>query len=102
MVWNPCADTVGDTLDVIANVLLFLPYGYLGVRSLPTLRWRLAWVLVSGLLLSTGVELLQVFSHYRYGSVTDLVTNGSGTALGGLVAYRRSRLVSCCSSHRNG
>ncbi len=75
-----------------ANVLLFIPAGVLAL-----LRWRRlsAGRLLAGLVLgSVSIELLQlVFFTARHAQVINVVTNGSGAAIGvglGVLARRRA------------
>ena len=85
--------------DVIANVGLFLPLGFL---------YRLARsnrsehgsreALIVGLLLSTCIELLQLFLRGRFSSPVDVLTNGIGAWIGavlcGLIEKRlRTQMV---------
>lgn len=77
--------------DVVQNILLFVPFGALGV-----LVWRrgaarhpllsLLVVVAFGALLSTGVETLQLFTIDRTSSLTDLATNTAGAFAGALAA----------------
>lgn len=72
--------------DVVANVVLFVPFG-----------WALAWrgerrgvglAALVGLSLSLLVELSQVYTHNRIATVTDLLTNTTGAWLGAWLATR--------------
>jgi len=69
--------------DVIRNILLFLP---LGVAT-ALLGWRWPRALATGILLSLFVESMQYFVVVgRDPSLSDLLTNSTGTALGYLLA----------------
>ena len=86
---NPLRNPEGGHLsrtDVFSNVLLFLPLGFFAFAS-----WRkktigpfAAWVLATllGLVLSGGVEILQLWSPLRTTSANDLLTNTVGALLG--------------------
>jgi glycopeptide antibiotics resistance protein len=84
----------GDWFDIVANVLMFLPLGFLFPLSRPgdaepsALR-----VLVLGLLLSAGIETTQLFERDRFASVIDVGTNGAGAALGALVLRATMRRI---------
>ncbi len=65
--------------DRLANVILFLPIG-VGLAMARVARWR---AVLSGVLLSALVEILQHWIPGRYPNPLDVVTNGLGTALGG-------------------
>lgn len=86
--WIPFVDDGGDTWELAANLLLFLPFGYAGVRVLGPGRRSLVRVVALGALLSLGVESVQLFSHGRFPSSTDLVVNTAGAALAAALARR--------------
>jgi glycopeptide antibiotics resistance protein len=77
--------------DAIANVLLFLPWGFLfalhrtgrgaGARS------TILGGALSALGFSVLVETLQLFSHSRMTSATDLTTNTAGGLLGAAAGW---------------
>jgi glycopeptide antibiotics resistance protein len=76
--------------DEVQNVLLFIPFGALGVlatrsRRRSSLR-RLIFVTGLAVALSASVETLQLFSADRVTSVGDVTTNVAGAILGGLAA----------------
>jgi VanZ family protein len=71
--------------DLLANVLLYVPFGLLAARSLPDrvgASTRLALVLLGGALLSTAMELLQFNDIGRTTSMGDVYANSIGSALG--------------------
>ncbi|HEX6244048.1 MAG TPA: VanZ family protein, partial [Polyangiales bacterium] len=75
--------------DVVANLLLYAPLGLCLMLAWPA-RWTrfkgFVWAVVAGTLLSLFVELLQVHASSRVSSLTDLVLNAAGTAIGALAA----------------
>lgn len=80
-----------DFKDIIANVLLFMPFGF-GIAY--ELRQRkthqvliLAIALVLSALLSLGVETLQVFLPSRASSWIDICTNGTGGTVGAFTYF---------------
>ena len=78
------------TVDVLLNVLLFVPLG-LGLR-LAGFSWRRALAL--GAALSLGIELLQMkVIAGRDASLGDLITNSLGTGLGAWLAASGPRLL---------
>jgi VanZ family protein len=85
------ADTGGrlSVPDTVQNVLLFLPFGALGMLGAAKGRQfrRLIVVTALALLLSTSVEALQLFTPDRVSSVADLWTNTLGAFIGGLTAW---------------
>lgn len=79
--------------DLVANVLLFVPYGLLLVT--PLLRGRLGLAMLAGVVLAVTVQYLQFWFPDRQPSGTDAVLNGvgmlSGWALGRAGAPLRAR-----------
>jgi VanZ family protein len=75
--------------DVVANLLLYVPLGLCLMLAWPA-RWTrfkgFLWAVLLGTLLSLFVELVQVHASSRVSSLTDLVLNAAGTAIGALVA----------------
>jgi glycopeptide antibiotics resistance protein len=75
--------------DVVQNVLLFVPFGITGFlamsRRVPR-PFRIVLVSGAGALLSTSVEVMQLFTVDRTTSLTDLVTNTAGALIGALAA----------------
>jgi VanZ family protein len=73
--------------DSLQNVVLFLPFGVLGVLASRSDRHRLRRVLAVtalGAALSISVETLQLFTRDRITSVSDVVTNTLGALIGAL------------------
>jgi glycopeptide antibiotics resistance protein len=81
----------GSRTDLISNVLLFMPWGFLlamwlagrGARFIASL----ILALISGALISASVELGQLFAPSRTTSFMDLLTNTSGSMLGALIGW---------------
>jgi glycopeptide antibiotics resistance protein len=78
--------------DIVVNMFLFMPFGYLYVRSQVT-RPSAMFLRITLLaaLLSVGVELVQVFSHTRIPSTTDICANVMGAAIGAVIARKVSK-----------
>ena len=72
---------VRGTADAALNVLLFAPLGLLFAAS----GKRVLQALGAGLLLSSSIELAQLFIPGRYSSLGDIFSNTSGAALGALL-----------------
>lgn len=99
---------VTDAFDVVQNILLYLPLGFLaavavtareGGAALPgasaafdgagaraSARWRLLRAGMSGLGLSLLLEGIQLWIPGRFCSAFDVLTNGAGAWLGGMAA----------------
>jgi glycopeptide antibiotics resistance protein len=89
--WVPFGDRHLIVRDMVANTLLFVPFGALGPWRGRPLATR---VLVAGacaFALSSSVELCQVFSHSRLPTTTDVVTNTAGALLGAAFPVRIRR-----------
>ena len=95
--WVPFSDfifTQDALFETTANVLLFVPFGYLTVRILPrTTRRPVLIAVFLGFLCSAGAELYQLFCDYRVSSTTDLLTNGVGTLVGAQAAMWITRVM---------
>jgi glycopeptide antibiotics resistance protein len=84
--WRPSSRT-----DLISNVLLFMPWGFLisiwangrGIRALSTL----AAALLSAALLSGSVEFIQLYAPTRTTSFVDLATNTTGSVVGAVIGW---------------
>ena len=88
--WNCLVCGPFGTVDVLLNLALFVPLGFaLGRVGLSPLRAALV-----GLALSGAVELLQAtIVAGRDSSLSDLITNTSGAALGAILAAGLPRLL---------
>lgn len=75
--------------DIAANVLLYLPFGAcLGWMLAARIGGPLAALVATalGVLLSTSIEIAQVFETRRVASLADIFFNGLGSLSGGLLA----------------
>ena len=93
--WIPFDDasfSLRSLFDILGNLLLFVPFGYLYVRSQLSVHRAvfLRGILMAGLL-SVSVELVQVFSHTRIPSMTDICTNVIGAGVGAAIARKASK-----------
>ena len=78
--------------DIVVNLILFVPFGYLYVRSQVTMPSAMFLrITLLAALLSVGVELVQVFSHTRIPSTTDICVNVIGAAIGAVIARKVSK-----------
>jgi len=98
--------------DMTQNVLLFMPFGVLGMfavrpggrrsrrAGVAAGRTLAALMLVTmlGALVSASVEVLQLFTTERTSSVNDVMTNTAGALLGGLAAAVLAELWSRMSA----
>ncbi|MCT9625596.1 VanZ family protein [Pseudarthrobacter equi] len=78
--------------EASANVVLFIPVGFVSALSYPQKRWWQIGAL--GLLVSGCIELGQLlFLHDRFASSTDMVTNTSGAVIGALLAVASVKVL---------
>ena len=93
--WIPFQDglfTLRPLADIVLNLFLYAPFGYLYVQCRP--RVGKTVVLSTALLaalLSASTELLQVFSHNRIPSMTDIIMNVLGSTTGATIALNVPR-----------
>jgi glycopeptide antibiotics resistance protein len=81
--WIPFVSPPVRLFDIIANALLFMPFGAaLMVNSGRRGRKALAVATLAGTALSFSGEAAQLYSHARFPSATDLVCNTFGAFLG--------------------
>jgi glycopeptide antibiotics resistance protein len=87
--WIPFSSPPVKPIDIIANVLLYLPFGYLGVAGSGSRRR--GWIVVGiAAVLSLLTEWTQVYSHYRFPSMQDALCNIAGAWLGAWYCRRRA------------
>jgi glycopeptide antibiotics resistance protein len=86
--WVPFRSPPVKAIDVVVNVLLYLPFGYAWRRALGprTRHWQAAAL---ALVLSVTVEWTQLYSHSRFPSVQDVLCDVCGAWVGGWLAARR-------------
>lgn len=71
--------------DLLANILLYLPFGFFAVMALPSrlpAAPKFLIALIAGVLLSGGVETAQFNDAGRVTSMGDVYANAIGTAVG--------------------
>ena len=84
--WIPFISPPVQIVDVVLNVFLYVPVGYLGSRRS---GWRSALsVVLCALALSVATEATQLFSHRRFVSATDVLSNTLGAAIGIFLSRR--------------
>jgi len=86
--WVPFGDRHLIVRDMIANTLLFIPFGAFGPWRERSLGGRVFAAGACAFVLSSSVELCQVFSHSRLPTTTDIVTNTAGALLGAAFPVR--------------
>jgi glycopeptide antibiotics resistance protein len=88
--WWPFISPPVRIRDIVINLALYVPLGYLLARAAPS---RLVWLRVLGLslVLSIATEATQIYSHSRFPSATDVAVNVIGAAIGARYRMRRSK-----------
>lgn len=90
--WIPFVSPPIRVRDVAANVLLYMPWGYLCVRHVRAAAPRIWLVAILAAVLSFSTEASQLYSHGRFPSATDLICNIAGAIAGATSARRRSSI----------
>ena len=88
--WIPFVTPPIKASDIAANIVIYLPFGFLSRRRTNHVR-RLLNVVAGAATLSFAMETTQLFSHSRFPSTTDIICDVVGAAAG--VAL--SRLIEC-------
>ena len=83
-------------VPMIANVLLFVPWGFLMFITLytvdrPTLQTYVLTILL-GFSFTLGIEAWQYFLPSRVADINDVIWNTSGTILGAILGHARLRV----------
>jgi len=83
-------------MPIIANVLLFVPWGFLTFICLytvdrPTMQTYVLTIL-GGLSFSLAIEAWQYFLPTRVADVNDVIWNTTGAALGAILGHLRQRV----------
>ncbi|MEE9222502.1 MAG: VanZ family protein [Nitrosomonadaceae bacterium] len=71
--------------DLLGNIILFVPFGIVGMLSTRTLRFvslNVLLVLVSGLILAVGLQFAQLYLPGRIAALKDAIWNTLGLTLG--------------------
>jgi len=96
--WLPTADNIRSwrfLFDIVANMALFLPLGYLLNRSYSTTTARHSLFLATGgaFLLSLSIEWFQVYCHNRHPSPADVISNVTGSLIGAFLSIYRPKMT---------
>lgn len=86
--WVPFSQGVRP-FDIGANIVLFVPFGW--ALAMGRGRRVVLLAVLAGVLLSSSIELLQVYCHGHFPTSTDVLANTGGTWLGAHLATRTGR-----------
>ena len=83
-------------VPIVANVLLFVPWGFLLFNGLytterPTVQTYVLTILL-GLSFTLAIEAWQYFLPSRVADINDVIWNTSGTVVGAVLAHIRKRV----------
>jgi VanZ family protein len=85
--WGVPREPAAIVFEFLANVALFVPFGLLVAVSAP--RWS-PWAIIGlGLLAGITIELVQLGIPSRVSTVSDVIANTAGTAIGCALVYWR-------------
>ena len=84
---------IGGLFDLVANLALFVPLGFLYAVARKDAATRPGRVFVVALIASAAVESVQLFEVSRYASLADILANGAGAYLGAIGQVRLSRRI---------
>lgn len=85
----PFAGAADALSDMALNTLLFVPFGYLYVKqSSRPFAGAITHAVTVAFAVSTSVELLQVFMHNHFATMTDVATDALGALAGAFMAKR--------------
>lgn len=68
--------------NIVVNVVLFMPLGYLLPRAIPKQRYNCRWIFLIGIAFSLAIETLQLLTHRGCFDLDDLLNNSIGSLLG--------------------
>ena len=88
-------DYPATRIDIVSNILLYIPLGLFGVQSIrrPSAVLRICLITLFGALLSCGIELAQSYDAGRITNLSDVYCNTAGTVLGAVLGLQFSKLV---------
>ncbi|MGX5697450.1 VanZ family protein [Agromyces soli] len=88
--WGVPREPAAVAIEFAANIVLFVPFGLLVALAWPRLS---PWLVIgAGCLTSISIELVQLTLPTRFPTVSDVIANTTGAAIGyALVAWWRLR-----------
>jgi glycopeptide antibiotics resistance protein len=72
--------------DAVVNVLLYVPFGYFFVAPAGAAMRRPLWGIACAVAFSVVTEATQIYSHGRFPSMGDVMTNTLGACIGAAAA----------------
>jgi glycopeptide antibiotics resistance protein len=90
--WIPFQSPLQKRADIVANVALYIPFGYVAWSDHPGLARRVMVTMSTAAALSFVLETSQLFSVSRYPSTTDVASDIAGAAAGALLAAAMTQI----------
>jgi len=90
---QPRVMLTGGLVDVLANVALFVPLGFLYAVARQDAHMPPHKIALVALAVSASIESIQIFEITRYASVSDVVANGAGAYIGAGLQRGLSRRI---------
>ena len=90
---SPRVMLTGGIVDVLANVALFIPLGFLYSVARQDADVSPRQILLVALAASAAIESVQLFEVTRFASLSDVVANGAGAYVGAVFQRRLSRRI---------
>jgi len=88
--WVPFSSPPVRLRDIVINTVLYVPFGLFCHRALrPHWSGRAGFAMLWAIVLSVSTEASQIYSHGRFPSATDVMTNVIGAGLGVMLAKAR-------------
>jgi VanZ family protein len=89
------ADYQATRIDIVTNVLLYIPLGLFAAQSIlrPSLLVRTGLITLFGALLSCGIELAQSYDAGRITNLSDVYSNSTGALLGAILGMYFPKLL---------
>jgi glycopeptide antibiotics resistance protein len=100
--WYPLRPGYSNSLfDDLQNILLFLPFGFMGWTAVrdKSRRMKAFWLVGASCLLSAFVESVQILSNTRTPALTDIFFNTFGGAIGVVAAMITRKWVHAFGQH---
>lgn len=83
----------GGLIDILANVALFVPLGFLYSVARREANVSPRKILLVALAASAAIESVQLFEATRFASLSDVIANGAGAYLGAVLQRGLSRRI---------
>ena len=90
---EPRVMLAGGLMDMLANVALFIPLGFLYAVARNESNVSLKRVVAVAVLVSATIETVQLFEVTRFASLSDIIANGLGAWLGAAGQRRLARRI---------